>query len=457
MAINHATLAGDLGKLFGGIKELNTWRGTTLTTREATLRTQYGTDALHLLDDLQDVVLSTQTNLDVWANGLSDIVANTIVGLVNADRITPYATATDAFVEWVRQLRNDAQTFNDCLTTLTFGTAVGAGAPTADYKFHYSDIDTDGKRSDLLIPDRYLITVQADADSGGTRWAETLHVISKTTPRNALDAAYPNGTGTDGTLVVIDPATDGGFVSDPGFSSYVGGAFTAWTRFALLTAADVFQTADDARTGATGFCMTLKSDGTDLTGVKQTVQPTAGRVHSLIFKVKGVNAAEATARVWVSLRNAATNAVINDDQGNALRTTSDQLTTLVGTGVWTSYAVTWAMPARLPEAGVYLDIRLSKNAADTTAATANTEARVDHTGLRDFPAMYDRGVRLLAYSGAIEPLRTDQWELTAALATGTISDYFIRWLDRTIGLAVLSVKLPTVAGGGETISDAVIA
>lgn len=456
MSINHAALAADLGKVFGGLKELNDYRGTTLLAREATLRTEYSTDPHDLLNNLRTTIENTQRAADVFVSDMVTLVRDTIVEVVNADRVLPDATIDTALAEWERQLRNDAQTFNDCLVNLAFAAAAGAPAIVADYTFHTSDIDTDGRRTDFGIPDKYLLTVLLDADNGGTRWAETLSIVSKAGDESVLDASYPTGTNINSTIDVVDPNVSFGVVTDGTFDTYTSGAFTNWTRLTGNTATEVFQTADDLRNTTDGWCMSLKSDGADVTGVKQTIAPTAGTVYSLHFAVNRVNAADAGAKVYVSVRRADTDAVLTDDQGVAMQQASGTIGSLVA-GTWVHYTAAFAMPTKLPAAGVYLDIRLADGTVVTTPALINTEIKVDHVALVEFPTLYDRGVRLVAYSGKIEPNRRDQWEYTVTLAAGVIADYFIRWMDRTIGLASRELKLPTVTGGTETILDSVVA
>lgn len=456
MAIDNTALVTKLGKIFGALNELNTYRGTTLTNREATLRTEYGTDPDDLLNDLAANVTATQKSLDTWVSALSALVSTTIQATVEDDRAIPNLSLDTALAEWVRQLKNGAQTFNDCPVTLTLATATGAPAPTADYTFHTSTKGTDGKPSDFGIPDRYLITVSADGDSGGTRWAETLAVVSKGADDAVTDAAYPSGTGTDTTFQVIDPDTTGGVVTDGTFSQYVADAFTYWTRFGGNTATHVLQAADGLRNGASGFSMKIVSDGTVLNGAKQTVNLSASTVYSLHFAVKGVNVtADPNALVYISVRDATTGAIIVDDSGALLQVASSNLTT-IGTAAWTHFVVDFATPYRMPSGGVYLDIRLTGAASNTTIAASGAACEVDHVSFNAMPALYSRGVRLIVYSGAVQPANTDQWELTVALTSGTIGGYIIRWLDRTIGLASRTLKLPTVSGGTETLPDSLI-
>jgi hypothetical protein len=326
----------------------------------------------------------------------------------------------------------------------------------ADYTFHTSAKDTDGKATDFGIPDRYLIQVSASADHGGTRWAETLSIVSKVETRDLLDPTYATGAGLQGNVTVLDPAESGGLLSDPGFDDYAAGAFESWERFATLTSADVDQFADDPRDGADGFCMRLISDGVTVTGVSQVVLPEVEVVYSVHFTVKGINAAMGGAKVHVSLRDVDTDTIIQDEQGADLKAASDDMTTLVGTGDWTVYTVDWAIPKRLPEGGVYLDIRLADGTTVTTPATVATSAYVDHVVFTPMELLTARGVKMVVYSGAVEPHPDDQWELTVSLAAGAMTDYFIRWLDRTVGLSTRTFKAPTIGGGAETILDSVI-
>lgn len=452
MAIDSDALAAELGKIFGGLNEINTYRGTTLAARVSDLRTVYSTDPLDILTGLTDAQASTGSSMDTLVQYLTGRVSDTIIKTVNADRKLPTADINSALVEWNRQLRNAADTFNDCPVTAT---KADVGTPTADYTFVSSVKDANGKAIDFGVPDVYLITVAADADRGGTRWAETLSLVGKEADAFVTDASYPTGVGLATTIIVIDPDTNGGVVTDGTFDDYTAGAFTSWTRFTGTTAADSVRVAGDYRNGSSGFALNLISDGTDVPGVKQTLHIAPSTRYAVYFAVKAIDATLTTAKVHVSLRRADTDAIVADAFGTNCTVSSSTLAT-IGVGSWAKFSAVFVSPQYIPEAGLYLDIRLADGTTVTTPATANTAVYVDHVSVQPLDPLYTGGLCLAVFSGIVQPLLTDQWTLTVALAAGSMSSYMIRWLDRTIGLAGRDFLLPTLAGGSETLADSLI-
>lgn len=245
-------------------------------------------------------------------------------------------------------------------------------------------------------------------------------------------------------------------MSDPSFDAYASGAFTSWTRIGATTATHSFQTADDPRDGATGFCATLKGDGSAVPGLKQTVDVAGASHYAVHLLVKSIARPTGTDKARVSLRKVSDDSVLTDDAGNECEAS----VTLQAAGGWatttnkrlTAHFVT---PARLPEGGVYLDVRLTGAASATTAPANLTEQRIDFVSLQNLVPLTNRGLLLIGWSGLVEPDVDDTYTIAVALVSGTVSAHFIRWMDRTVSLSGRDYRFPT-SGSPAPADDSVI-
>jgi len=452
MAIDYTTLRARWGKIIGALNEVNTYRGTTLAARVTTLISQFSSANPSVTSGIYDAQTSALSSFSSWLSYLTGLVNDALFTAVNNDRSVPFTDIDACGVELVRQMTNDAQTFNDSPCSYAFA---AVGVPTGDLSFVYTDRDATGLASDYAIPDRLLFTVTADADRGGTRWAETIAVVGKLADTAATDAGYPTGAGINTTIQVTDPDVSGGAVTDGSFNNYTSSNFDSWTRLTGNTSSTVNQAAEDYRNGANGKSLNLVSNGTNVTGVRQNITVTAGQIKAVCFRVKAVNSALTTAKVHVSIRRQDTDALLTDPQSANLQTSSGTMAG-IGVGSWAAYTAVFVMPNYIPSSGVYLDIRLADGTTVTTPATVATAAYVDHVSIIDMPAQYNAGPRIVIFSGKTGLLITDQWQLTITLASGTISGYIVRGVDRLIGLRSRTWRLPTVSGGTETLTDAAI-
>lgn len=456
MAIVTADLADDLGVLFGAIKEANTFRGATLTTRRSTVLTELGATYPSVTAAAVAAVDNAPPGLDGYARALSDACA-ALVGTVvedTADFTIPGGpTDLDAALrEWCRQMIIDTDSFGTSVCTAS----TGAYAPgIGDATFIGYVRDETGQDSDFVIPDILFFTLQLHADNGGTRWAETFRMRSRAGDNSALDAAYPQGHGLDTSFTLTDPASDGGLVSDPSFDAYASGAFTSWTRIGATTATHSFQTADDPRDGADGFCATLKGDGSAVPGLKQTVDVDGASHYAVHLLVKSIARPTATDVLRVTLRSVDDDSILTDDAGNSLTAQ----VTLQAAGGWATtankrFTAHFVTPARLPAGGVYLDVRITGSASATTAPANLTEQRIDFVSLQNMTPLTNRGLLLIGWSGLVEPDVDDSWAVQTTLVSGTVSAHFIRWLDRTFSVSGRDFRFPT--SGTPTVSDSVI-
>lgn len=457
MAINYTRLFTSLGLLAGALNETNTWRGT-LGTRRGTLNTNYVATTVYS-DLVSGLVTTLQSAKDAENSYISALQAQALTCLieeVTADRPLATESLSTALAELRRQMLISSQTLNDCPGTVT---VASVGSPTGDPTFVFGVKEgATGLTTDYLVPDVYLIQCSADRSNSGTAHGETFSLVGKPADALPTDASYPSGTGLDTSVTVINPATDGGIVTNGGFDTWtVTNIPDDWTlRTGSVAGTHVLKkTSDDPRgTDAANISARLVGDGTVIPGLRQEVTVTPNSVYSVYFRVKKVTDAGTDWAVSVRLTDGAGAALAGP--GSYL----NQVTTVTAGSV----AATWVnptsgvfvIPATLPTSGVFVEI-LFHQFGDVTIAPINTsEVYVDHVSVQSTEPIYDGGPTLTGFSGITESVLNDARTATVALTSGVPSTYLIRGVDRLLGLAGEATRIPTVAGGGETQADALV-
>lgn len=442
MAINFTRLFTRLGLYCGWLNEINAYRGTTLDTRIDDVLAQFvaGTDPnLDLVTDIFDAQTSAASSLDGQVSYIQSLAEATLIAEVKNDRPLTTATKSVALAELVRQMAAGGESLNECPSTASVSTVTATG----DHSVAVAIKDFTGRTSDYMVPDVYRLSLTADRSQGGTAYGETFTLVGKPADEAATNAEYPTGTGLSVSLTAIDPAANGGLLTESGFDgtwstntppspwALVGGNGTAGTS--------VFKSTDDPR--SSGNSLRLVSAETVVLKVRQEIDPEALGVYTVHFRVKKV--ADPGTDWAVSVR-------LVDGTGTAI-TGPNSYSNVVSSAACGSLASSWAnpvtgtfvLPAVLPSTGVYAEIVFHQSGSISTAAAANAEALVDHVCITAATPLYDGGPAVNIYSGLTEGVVGDLRTLTVALASGAVGDFLIRGIDRLIGLAGESVRIPT--------------
>lgn len=459
MTISFTRLFTTQGLYAGALNEINTFRGT-VATRAGTLNTQLVSSTVYneLYTNTFTIRDSARDAENGYVSGLAAQALAALLADVEADRPGYGSDLDTAVTELRRQMLIGAETLNDCPGTVS---VTDVGTPAGDHQFVFGTYEPEtGKPTDFLVPDVALVTCTADRSQGGTRFAETFSLVGKPADALPTDATYPGGSGLNTTVTAVDPASDQSIVRNGGFDDWtVTNTPDNWTLSSGTAAGThVFQKAsDDPRgTSASNKSLHLVGDGTQLVKLRQTVTLAPNTAYTVQFRLKKV--ADPGTDWGVSLRlvdaSAFTAVAGNGSYAN--------LITSVTAG---SVASSWSnvvkgvfmTPAVMPINGVALEI-VFHQFSDITVAPANTAAvYVDHVSAIETAPLYDGGPTLTAFSGLTEGAVGDARTVTVALASGVPSTYLIRQMDRLLGLASLTSRIPTVSGGGETQADALVA
>lgn len=455
MTIAFTRLFTTQGLLCGGLNETNTFRTTTLDGRKDDLRTQLVTSPVYdeLVSPLEVARDAVDSTLNPWVSFVASLSLSALFDDVLADRNIANPTLNSVVTELARQMVIATESVSQCPSTLT-NTAIGS--PAGDPTFNWVTYEgLTGKVSDFIIPDVYLETCTADRSNGGTSYGETFSIVGKPRDGSPTDGDYPTGSGVSLTLAATDPSSDSGLVTDGSFNSWTTNTPNNWTIAAGVAGTTIYKASDDPR--STGFSLRFLGDGSTIHKVRQQLTAveasTAYAVHARIKKVTDPGTDWAVSFLLV------------DSSGTALAGPAAYANTkssAASTGIAASWANpidgTFITPAVIPATGVFLEIRFHQSGSLTTAAQNLSDVYVDHvcvhaTGPNQF---YAAGPKLVIYSGTAESVVGDAYTGTAALASGSVGDFLIRGMDRMLGLASLSARLPVLADASSTQKNALV-
>ncbi len=431
MAIAFTTLFTALGKVVGALNEWNTARGSTLTSRVSTLRTQ-----LTNIDADLDATLTSDAALavasgDAWTSALVTYATNLVTEAVLNDRALTDTSFNSCLTELVRQMGVASESLNNYPATV--GSATSVGSPTGTPTFVISDVDQYTQAaSNFTLPDVYYLTYNGSGHAVQGLGADT----------NSTRPTWPSGTGVN-TLVTETDASATSLAADPGIEEWDDSTppeLVDWEMLSGTYGTTVSRATDTPITGVGTYCLQLLGDaGTGATPLKvrQQVSVAANSVYYVHAYLKRTANPANTGTLTIGLR---------DSSGNLLSGTSSiSVATSACATSWTAYTAVIAVGANLPSDGlVYLEIRYNAGNGDTI--------RVDQVALNELPALYTAGVRLAIVKGATASVVGDTRTITVTRATPTAS--LIRGIDRLLNLKSYSVRIP--CSGSPTQADALV-
>ena len=460
MTIAFSRLFTTEGYTAGGLNEVNTWRGTTLPARVSTLTTQLETSTVYnaLVSGLQTTETAAQQADNGYAQALSTLALNALSAEVIADRPLNGTGLTALLTELVRQLNIASDTVQAAPSGVT---AANIGSPVGDTSFVWGLWEgLTGGLSDYIIPEVINTNCTQDRSTGATAYQERFSIQGTPATTPTTSQAYPTGSGTNVTATALDPAVSGGLVADPAFLKWGvspnQNVPSVWSIYSGTAGTNIIQATSDPRsTGAS--CLNLVGDGTTIPKVRIPVSVNANSIYAVSLRTYKV--VDSGANHWaVSLfltNSAGTSVTGNAAYANEL----DSASSATMTGSWANVVNgIFLTPAVLPVGGCFLEVRMHRVSANTTAPDASASVYVDYVPMVQQTQLYAGGPTFQAISGQTAAAVGDQRKATFALTTGgqTCSSSLIRMLDRLLGLAsITTVRIPTTTSS-PTFADTLV-
>lgn len=352
-----------------------------------------------------------------------------VVEEVLSDRPQTAQDFASCFTEWCRQQVNASESFAAATCTASVS---AVGSPVGTPVWVASVLDEFGQSSDFVVPD--VLVLQA---TDGT----TVSVMGKAGPPSITDPAWGVGADVNTALTLIDPAADSS-ASDPDFSSWSTSAPytpTYW-EMAAGTAGVTVSRATDGLFDNTGYCVKFTGDGATTLRLRQDVSALTPGVYAVHVALNAATDTVDTGTITVALRQ---------DDGTLIGSAaiSQAFSTLVD-DTWTPLGGAVYVPRQIPAGGCYLEIRWLGGSGD--------ELLIDCLSMTPMTRLYTAGLCLTGFQGVTDmTLDTDQWTVTTALSSGTMTGKLAKGIDRLCGIAGLGVRLPT--SGSPTQADSLIA
>lgn len=423
---------GRIGKLLYG---WNAYQAGIRTVAEA-LYDNYPSDysLLGTLPASEDALMRSEGGLLAQCR---QVATTTLIAMVTADVPTCRPTVYDCLVELISQMNGSTDTVERsavAVSSSAFGTNTGDGV------IRTSATGPGGLPCELLVAETAYVRCTGDSQSGtGTAGRESFLFAGEPNAAGVTDYDWPQGSAASIAFMAYDGSIDT-LVSNGGFDTWSGGSPTDWTIANATESTGAYDggSALSLTAGATGSAIQVLNDAT----AGNTLTPLTAYCVNFWAKSSGALGAGALRVELVD----GSSTVINDAQGAA-----NQIAIAYGS-IGTSWANFggWFRTPRVLTADIDFRIRAS------TAFTGG-DVLIDRLSLVA-PSAYAGGYGFAAFSGATKFVVGDGWTVAATNDRGgaTYCATFQALFERLFGMSRMGLVLPSVAGGGETISDSLL-
>lgn len=412
MAINFTRLFTTVGKLIGGLDQINAHRGATLATRTDTIDNQYETFGQDLVSGLYEALEANREDNDGLVQYLQELAESTLIAEVRADRPLIQETKSAALVELDRQMKLSVQSLED-------SPASAAVTPTltdGDALLIASTTHGNGVVAQLALADTYLVSVPLGFLGGDVPFSESLAFSGTAAEIPPTDWNWPGGSGTEGTITVTDAynnvgLSNGRLDSLTDWENQVGGTWTAQAATLEPRADYTDEVFSFAPSGAAG-------------SIEQAVDVRAETVYAWTIKAYRHSGSQ-TWNVKVSLY---------DSDGVIATATSTTASSSLTASAWNTLGGFFTTP-KFMNGQVYFRI-------EYTGIVASSNLEVCHAGFTEVVPLYTGGPFLHAWAGTLPLTTADKWSV--AVTVGGTGDLH-RGLDRLIDVrSVLPTGLPVL-------------
>jgi hypothetical protein len=444
MTIPFSTLFSQLGKLAGGLSEVNTYQGTTVPARVSTLNSDLPET---VTDGIQSSQTAAQNSATGWAQNLSTMATALVNNTVYSDNpLLSKTSISQNLQELIRQMLANGESVQSASVgssvagTLTAGNGVCVLATT----------DSNGYAAEMLLPEAVRVAVSRDSTSGAIAGNEQFKATGQAAVSTGpLSGLWPAGSGATKTFNACNaganPGQQGQLVANGDFENFTSNTPNNWV-IATGTAGTTVKKETTFYTGASS--LGIVGNGSELTSLTQQFGNTAGTTQTL------KPATLYAFNCWLKVSSVPSGGVLALD----LVTGSTVLQSVAGTNNQVSVSLnSLSSSAWMPFSGVFatptvLPTTYNLRMHLTTALDNTVTLYIDRLGLTPMATLYNGGGSVAVFSGSSSFMLGDLFTATFTNAHPTGS--FVRFFQRAFNMPQLGLRLPTA--GSPTRSDSLI-
>jgi hypothetical protein len=507
MTIALATAGGIFtrwGREFAEIQDINSLRGGTTTSR-VTSGASLKTRVTNMVADYAASVANPELLSKIYANlsakqaaigahltpwyvgtgvynpilGNTDIpyIANLIIKMAQDDNpVNPAYTTQSAIAELIRQMIAASATIVNGTTAAGSQTAVGSPNGSA-YIFQCGVLDSRGKSLDYAFAETVTAICTADSQGTATKFEEQFRIYGQPALADTMSHLWPQGSGSSVTVQSVDPYSSFNLLYNSNPDTFTSHVPNGWT-LAVGTGGSAGGVQDAVADG--GFAAYFGShalqflgDGATLTTIRQ--QFNSGlNTHPLYSYANGLtppytwgggpgaaaaqgnnNSPQYGVSFWLKFDSVPAAgvlqvalvdnnfSVINDDTGTA---NSASITLSGTTTSYVNYNYAFRLPLILPTS-MYFQLKA------TTAISNSKNLILGGICMAPLTQMYPGGPAVGMWSGNTAAYLTDSWTRAITNTYGALGQY----LERTLGLRAMGLRIPSANSGSETVHDSLVA
>src|SRR5262245_18825395 len=444
-------LAGKWGHIFGGVNQIDVFRGQTLKTRADTISADYTTAAEQRIaaDGLYSQILAADLNFESTIQFFFNMAKNTLLSASINDVDFPTTPDEDTLInKLIQDMVNQSQTFQlptitiNGLGTMEQGTPVPAvrGAPYGNGVIVTTVTEPrTGVSRYYTYAETISCTCAADSYVDGVQAGQETFLVQSFASVDFLNSQWPKGSGINTTYQSSTGATST-LIANSYFEDWdqtIPDTILNWTLVNLTPSTDFFKSTDPY-TGVYAVRLTGAGAGAEL---KQNVVNLIGdKNYAFGIRIKRPNAVTGGI-ITVTLRNP-DGTVLTDILGNQISIA------IALTGAEGNYILSWTVFNVPPgfQTPISFSIRV------TTAIPAGQSVLIDTVVFSQMINLYTGGPDIAFFPGNKAWARADKYKFD--IATSATKASFVKLMDRLYNVRAREVDLPVATT--PTISDGLI-
>lgn len=422
----------------GGIASV----GASVTT----ILAQYQAADQDVVDGIFSDLATVRTSLSSWISAARSRFQSAVIEMVDDDGPLDQKSLAKALPILIAQMVTSADTikYNATSAAVTPGTNTGTAVCAATTK------GPDGTLRQYVFNETFKLTCSSDSQSGAaTAGSEPWSLVGEIPQSNPLAYNWPLGSGIATTLTAIDAGVQS-YLTNADFETFtVTNTPDNWTLVAGVAGTDIFR--DTGYKGS--YAVRFLGDGSQHTSITQSFNQTSGgstqrllpsRVYAFNAFLK-VSAIPSGGVLTFDLIDGGGSTITND--AGTSQTISKTLS--AATTSFVALNGFFQTPSILPTSTPYkFRIRLS------TALESGKSVFIDDVSFLEVQPLYTGGPYVAVFSGATASVKGDTFSVAIANDWG---GKFQKAAERFFGMRTLGLQFPYATGGGQTISESLVA